>query len=225
MAVMRHHDGVASGATDERPALRGEDGEERWMLSAPRRRVPGLPRSSGRLERRRGVHAGVPDLARTDRAMSMPLSPPRMPGNTFAANGGRPGSVDQANGCLLAKFGTQHRVGQRDRGTYGPLASRTALAFSGPKHWNLDFAIKHLYRAFAAESRKPGKAFHDLVRRRRGELGLPVPQEERVLPFRSEPPASQRAIDVSIDCEADQTRQCQARTSGSHADREAHRGT
>jgi hypothetical protein len=97
------------------------------------------------------------------------------------------------------------RIERRDRGAYGLLASRTALAFSDLKHWSLSFALKQLYKAFEAESRKPGKAFHELVRRRRGELGLPVPPEERVLPFRSRPSASLPAIDLAVDCYPDET--------------------
>jgi hypothetical protein len=63
--------------------------------------------------------------------------------------------------------------------------------------------MAQLYVAVAAESKKPGKAFHELVRRRRRELGLSVPQEERVLPFRPRPSASLPAIDVVIDREAE----------------------
>ena len=85
--------------------------------------------------------------------------------------------------------------------SYGLLVSRTALAFADPKHWNLDYAMAQLYRAFETESQKPGKVFHELVRRRRRELGLPVPPEERVLPFWSRPSAASLEVDNDLDCE------------------------
>lgn len=59
--------------------------------------------------------------------------------------------------------------------------------------------MAQLYKAFVHESQKPGKIFRELVRRRRRELGLAVPPEERVLPFRSRPSASLPAIDIAID--------------------------
>ncbi len=63
--------------------------------------------------------------------------------------------------------------------------------------------MRELYQAFEAESQKPGKAFHELVRRRRRELGLAVPPEERVVPFRSVPSPSLPAIDLVIDRDED----------------------
>ncbi len=104
---------------------------------------------------------------------------------------------------LIRRAVRSDRVEQRDRGSYGLLVSRTALAHSTPKHWSLSFAIQELYQAFEVESQKPGKAFHELVRRRRRELGLPVSCEERVLPFRSPPSASLPAIDRAIDQESE----------------------
>lgn len=102
---------------------------------------------------------------------------------------------------LIRREVRSSRVEQRDRGAYGLLVSRTALAHPDPKHLSLSFAMKQLYHAFEVESQKPGKVFHKLVRRRRRELGLPVPPEERVLPCRSQPSASLPAIDIAIDCE------------------------
>jgi hypothetical protein len=64
----------------------------------------------------------------------------------------------------------------------------------------LDYAMSQLYKVFVAESQKPGKTFHALVRRRRRELGLPVPTDERLLPFHWQHSASLPAIDVAIDC-------------------------
>lgn len=61
--------------------------------------------------------------------------------------------------------------------------------------------MTQLYRAFEVESKKPGKFFHELVRHRRRELGLPAPREDRILPFRSKPSASLPAIDLVIDDE------------------------
>lgn len=59
--------------------------------------------------------------------------------------------------------------------------------------------MAQLYRTFEAVSQKPGKVFHELVRCRRRELGLPVPPEERVLPFRVQPSVSLPALDLLID--------------------------
>ncbi len=103
---------------------------------------------------------------------------------------------------LIRREVRSDKVEQRDRGSYGLLASRTALAFADPKQWNLDYTTAQLYKAFQAESRKPNKAFHDLVRRRRRELGLPVALEGRGLPFRSQPSASLPSIDIAIDHES-----------------------
>jgi hypothetical protein len=63
--------------------------------------------------------------------------------------------------------------------------------------------MKELYQAFEAESQKPGKAFDELVRRRR-EACLSVAPEERVLPFRCLPSASLPAIDLAIDHDGDE---------------------
>ncbi len=63
--------------------------------------------------------------------------------------------------------------------------------------------MNHLYRALESESKKPGKVFHELVRLRRRELGLPIPPVERILPFRSRPSASLPAIDIEIDYDRD----------------------
>ena len=104
---------------------------------------------------------------------------------------------------LIRREVRSDRVEQRDRGSYGLLVSRTALAHPDPKHWSLSFAMKELYQAFETESQRPGKVFHELVRRRRRELGLPVPSEERVLPFRSQPSASLPALDIATDQESD----------------------
>jgi hypothetical protein len=92
---------------------------------------------------------------------------------------------------------------QRDRGSYGLLVSRTALAHANPKYWSLPFAINELYKAFEAELQKPGKMLHELVRHRRRELGLPLPPEARILPFRSQASCSLPAIDLVIDGESD----------------------
>lgn len=102
---------------------------------------------------------------------------------------------------LIRRAVRSDRVEQRDRGSYGLLVSRTALAFTNPKHWNLDFAMTHLYKAFTQEDQKPGKVFHELVRRRRRELGLSVSPEERVLPFRSHPSGSLPALNIAFDQE------------------------
>ncbi|HEV8191647.1 MAG TPA: hypothetical protein VGP82_09200, partial [Ktedonobacterales bacterium] len=99
---------------------------------------------------------------------------------------------------LIRREVRSDRVEQRDRGSYGLLISRTALAHPNPKHWSLSLAVKELYQAFEAESQKPGKAFHEQVRRRRRELGLPVPPEDRVLPIRSQPSGSLAAIELAI---------------------------
>ncbi len=104
---------------------------------------------------------------------------------------------------LIRREVRSDQVEKRDRGAYGLLVSRTALAFADPKRWSLSFAMKELYRAFEIESQKPGKTFHELVCRRRRELGLPVPVGEKVLPFRSQPSASLPAIDIMIDQESD----------------------
>ncbi len=53
--------------------------------------------------------------------------------------------------------------------------------------------------SFEQESQKPGQAFHEFVRQRRREMGLPLQPEERVLPFRSCPLADLPAIDAVID--------------------------
>ena len=88
---------------------------------------------------------------------------------------------------LIRREVRSQQIAKRDRGAYGLVVSRTALAFADPKHWELSHAMQTLYRVFEEESQKPGKDFHELVRRRRRELGLPVPSEGRVLPFRSQP--------------------------------------
>lgn len=93
---------------------------------------------------------------------------------------------------------SQH-IAQRDRGGYGLLVSRTALAFADPKFWNLEYAMGQWYQVFTEESEKPGKAFHELVRQRRRDLGLSVPPEGRVLPFRGQPLATLSVIDRAID--------------------------
>lgn len=63
--------------------------------------------------------------------------------------------------------------------------------------------MAQLYRTFETESQKPGKVFHQLVRRRRRELGLPVPPEERVLPFRSHYVGTLHPVDRAIDNDGD----------------------
>ena len=63
--------------------------------------------------------------------------------------------------------------------------------------------MKELYQAFEAETQKPGKTFHELVRRSRRELDFSVPPEERVLPFRPQPSVSLPAIDLVIDHDLD----------------------
>jgi len=88
---------------------------------------------------------------------------------------------------LIRREVRSQQIAKRDRGAYGLVVSRTALAFADSKHWELSHAIHALYRAFEEESQKPGKDFAELVRRRRRELGLPVPSEGRVVPFRSHP--------------------------------------
>ncbi len=88
---------------------------------------------------------------------------------------------------LIRREVRSQQIAKRDRGAYGLVVSRTALAFADPKHWELSHAMQTLYRVFEEESQKPGKDFHELVRRRRRELGLPVPSEGRVVPFRSQP--------------------------------------
>lgn len=93
------------------------------------------------------------------------------------------------------------RVEQRDQGSYGLLASRTALASPDPKYWNLDFAIAQLYKAFEVESKKPGKAFEELVRRRRRELGVPVSgyyHSDQSPHFRSQPLTSPSTVALMI---------------------------
>jgi hypothetical protein len=100
---------------------------------------------------------------------------------------------------LIRREVRSSRVEKRDVASYGLLVSRTAIAFADPKHWNLDYAMAQLYRTFETESQKPGKVFHELVRHRRRELGLPVPPEERVLPFRMRPSGSLPALDLLID--------------------------
>jgi hypothetical protein len=82
--------------------------------------------------------------------------------------------------------------------------SRTALAFANPKYWNLEYAMGQWYQAFEGEGEKPDKAFHELVRQRRRALGLPVPPEGRVLPFRAQPSASLPALDIAIDRDSDE---------------------
>ncbi|HEV8190570.1 MAG TPA: hypothetical protein VGP82_03670 [Ktedonobacterales bacterium] len=88
---------------------------------------------------------------------------------------------------LIRREVRSQQIAKRDRGAYGLVVSRTALAFADPRHWELSCAIQALYRVFEEESKKPGKNFHELVCRRRRELGLPVPSQGRVLPFRSQP--------------------------------------
>lgn len=104
---------------------------------------------------------------------------------------------------LIGREVRSDRVEQRDRGSYGLLVSRTALAFADPKHWNLEYAMAQLYKAFEVESQNPGKVFDELVRRRRRELGLAVPSEDRVLPYRSQASESLPALDIAIDHELD----------------------
>ncbi|HEV8193372.1 MAG TPA: hypothetical protein VGP82_18065 [Ktedonobacterales bacterium] len=98
---------------------------------------------------------------------------------------------------LIRREVRSQQIAKRDRGAYGLVVSRTALAFVDPKHWELSYAVQALYRVFEEESQKPGKDFHELVRRRRRELGLPVPPENCVLPFRSQP------LPVAPTCEID----------------------
>jgi hypothetical protein len=100
---------------------------------------------------------------------------------------------------LIRREVRSQRIEQRDRGGYGLLVSRTALAFADPKYWNLEYAIGRWYQAFTEEAEKPGKAFHELVCQRRRMLGLQVPPEGRVLPFRSQPLATLPVIDRAID--------------------------
>lgn len=104
---------------------------------------------------------------------------------------------------LIRREVRSDRVEQRDRGSYGLLVSWTALAFVDPKHWNLAYAMAHLFKAFEKESLKLGKRFDEMVRRRRRELGLAVPPEERILPFRSPHLGSRPALDITIDREPD----------------------
>lgn len=59
--------------------------------------------------------------------------------------------------------------------------------------------MQELDHAFERESQRPGKSFHELIRRRHGELGLPVPREERVLPFYMQVSDALHAIDIAID--------------------------
>jgi hypothetical protein len=88
---------------------------------------------------------------------------------------------------LIRREVRSQQIAKRDRGAYGLVVSRTALAFADPKNWELSHAMQTLYHVFEEESQKSGKDFHELVRRRRRELGLPVPSEGRVVPFRSQP--------------------------------------
>lgn len=100
---------------------------------------------------------------------------------------------------LIRRAVRSQRIEQRDRGGYGLLVSRTALAFADPRFWNLEYAMGRWYTAFEEESEKPGKAFHELVRQRRRELGVPAPPEERILPLRAQPLAALPAVDIAID--------------------------
>jgi hypothetical protein len=104
---------------------------------------------------------------------------------------------------LIRRKVRSHRIEKRDQGAYGLLVSRTALAFADPKHWNLEYGVRAILGSFEEETQKPGKAFHELVRRRRRAMGLPVPAEERVVSFRSSPSASLPALDLLIDQDQD----------------------
>ncbi len=88
---------------------------------------------------------------------------------------------------LIRREVRSEQIAKRDRGAYGLVVSRTALAFADPKHWELSHAMQTLYRVFEEESQKPGKDFAELVRQRRRDLGLLVPIEGRVVPFRPQP--------------------------------------
>jgi hypothetical protein len=100
---------------------------------------------------------------------------------------------------LIRREVRSHQIAKRDRGAYGLVVNRTALAFADPKHWNLEYAIASVLKAFEEEAQKPGKVFQELVRQRRRELGLPISPEERLLPFRSQPSISLPALDLLID--------------------------
>ena len=76
---------------------------------------------------------------------------------------------------LIRREVRSQQIAKRDRGAYGLVVSRTALAFADPKHWELSHAMQTLYRVFEEESQKPGKDFHELVRRRRRDVGLTGP--------------------------------------------------
>jgi hypothetical protein len=116
---------------------------------------------------------------------------------------------------LIRREVRSQQIAKRDRGAYGLVVSRTALAFADPKHWELSHAMQTLYRVFEEESQKPGKDFAELVRGRRRALGLPVPSEGRVVPFRSQP----APVPLASDIDQEDTEEAQEDTSAEEAAR------
>ncbi|HLY30338.1 MAG TPA: hypothetical protein VKQ36_04890, partial [Ktedonobacterales bacterium] len=83
-----------------------------------------------------------------------------------------------------------------DRLTYGTLVSRVARLHPHGGQYDLSMAVGEIVPALRKESAKVGKDFGTLVRERRRKWGLPIPVQDKLLPFRSplsSAPASQDA--------------------------------
>ncbi len=72
-----------------------------------------------------------------------------------------------------------------DRLNYGTLVSRMARLHPHGGQYDLSAAAGEIVPALRKESAKAGKDFGTLVRERRRKWGLPLPVQDKVLPFRS----------------------------------------
>jgi|SRR5579862_8406116 len=81
-------------------------------------------------------------------------------------------------------------------GTYGNLVSQTARLHPHGGQYDLSMAVGEMLPALRREAAKPGKDFGTLVRERRRKWGLPLPVQDKILPFCSTP---QKAASVISD--------------------------
>ncbi len=70
---------------------------------------------------------------------------------------------------------------------YGTLVSRTARLHLHGGQYDFSAAVGEIVPALMKEAAKPDKDFSTLVRERRRKWGLPLPVQDKLLPFRSIP--------------------------------------